>query len=481
MDTSTIRELRNVAVAKITTGLNVRTSAEPDADLVASVKANGILQPPTVTELVDGTYEIIFGHRRTNAAALAGLTHIDVLVVDGARAEELRLVEQIVENEQRLNLTDAERLHGYRQLELFSVSPADIAKRLGVKRSRVDQALAVANNDATSSAVAEFGIGMDDAALILDTTTDPDEIKALSQVASTNPARLSHELHAITTKRAYNQRAYELTAELTASGVRVLAPSAEWWGRPTETPDALPLADVGNPSNPAEPATVEDLPVASLVVRVAPVAQNIVGRGYLPWPTAQYFVVDLEEHGLQRRVRGFTTPERTPEEQAKYEAEEARRAERRATIDAAATVRREFTTSVLTRKNLPAVTELLAKWIAQEWELNPDLRSVLARLGHPGLSFAELPKKAAELAGQTKHAERLVLAMIIDSYESVLTLEPAFIDDDEMRAMELLYLTTLETWGYGLSAVEQEALDYIAATAADSGGEDADDEGEGDE
>ncbi len=64
-----------------------RTSAPPamDEQLVASIRAVGIIQPPCVTANGDGLM-IVVGNRRVKAAIAAELPAIDVLVCDADEA-----------------------------------------------------------------------------------------------------------------------------------------------------------------------------------------------------------------------------------------------------------------------------------------------------------------------------------------------------------------------------------------------------------
>src|SRR5271154_4394046 len=71
-----------------------RTPAPPamDEQLVASINAVGIIQPPCVTAKDDGLM-IVVGNRRVKAAIQADLPLIDVLVCDaGESADAMRAV-----------------------------------------------------------------------------------------------------------------------------------------------------------------------------------------------------------------------------------------------------------------------------------------------------------------------------------------------------------------------------------------------------
>jgi ParB family chromosome partitioning protein len=60
-------------------------------DMVRSVRELGVLQPVIVRPL-DGTYEILSGHNRVNAAKLAGLTEVPVIIKTGLSDEEAKLI-----------------------------------------------------------------------------------------------------------------------------------------------------------------------------------------------------------------------------------------------------------------------------------------------------------------------------------------------------------------------------------------------------
>ena len=65
--------------------------AEELAELAASLKTHGVLQPIVVTVRTDGGYELIAGERRLRAAKLAGLATVPVIVRDGDHSERTKL------------------------------------------------------------------------------------------------------------------------------------------------------------------------------------------------------------------------------------------------------------------------------------------------------------------------------------------------------------------------------------------------------
>lgn len=105
------------------------------ADLAASLKANGLIQPIIVRQTGD-QYELIAGERRLRAARLAGLTQVPAVVreVDPYTQAQLALVENI----QREDLNPIDRASAYQTLMVqLGLTQAELAQRLGEQRSSV--------------------------------------------------------------------------------------------------------------------------------------------------------------------------------------------------------------------------------------------------------------------------------------------------------------------------------------------------------
>jgi ParB family transcriptional regulator, chromosome partitioning protein len=120
-----------------------RSSMHPEEleELTASVKEHGVLQPLIVTPgKAEGQYILIAGERRLQAARLAGLKIVPVLVRQATDQQRLELA--IIENVQRADLSALEEAEAYRQLaEDFALSHEDIAVRVGKSRVAVTNTL----------------------------------------------------------------------------------------------------------------------------------------------------------------------------------------------------------------------------------------------------------------------------------------------------------------------------------------------------
>ena len=105
------------------------------AELAASLKSTGLIQPIIVRQVPDG-YQLIAGERRWRAAKLAGLTSIPAIVreVDSFAQAQMALVENI----QREDLNPFDRAESYRALMTqLGLTQAELAGRLGEERSSV--------------------------------------------------------------------------------------------------------------------------------------------------------------------------------------------------------------------------------------------------------------------------------------------------------------------------------------------------------
>lgn len=106
------------------------------AELSDSIREHGVLQPPIVTPLPDGTYELIAGERRLQAAKLAGLTEIPVVIREAGERQKLELA--IIENIQRHDLNPIEEAKAYARLsDEFDLTQEEVAKKMGKSRSAV--------------------------------------------------------------------------------------------------------------------------------------------------------------------------------------------------------------------------------------------------------------------------------------------------------------------------------------------------------
>ncbi len=106
-------------------------------DMVASIKANGVIVPIIARPIENGKYEILSGHNRTKAAKLAGLITVPAIIKNGISDEEAELYVTETNLLQRgfgeMKISEQARVLAVRYSEMFSEKKqAAIAEELGM-------------------------------------------------------------------------------------------------------------------------------------------------------------------------------------------------------------------------------------------------------------------------------------------------------------------------------------------------------------
>jgi len=121
--------------------LQPRQRMAPEAleELAASIREHGLIQPLIVSQVSDGEvqrYQLIAGERRLEAAKLAGLAKVAVVIREATPQEMLELA--LVENIQRADLNPLEQATAYRHLmDDFGLTQEQAAQRVGKSRVAV--------------------------------------------------------------------------------------------------------------------------------------------------------------------------------------------------------------------------------------------------------------------------------------------------------------------------------------------------------
>ncbi len=115
-----------------------RTHFEPEKlrELADSIREHGVIQPLIVTRDSEGSYRLIAGERRLQAARLAGLDTVPVVVREATDAQMLELA--LIENIQRADLNAVEEAMAYRRLiEEYGLTQEEAAQKVGKSRTAV--------------------------------------------------------------------------------------------------------------------------------------------------------------------------------------------------------------------------------------------------------------------------------------------------------------------------------------------------------
>jgi ParB family chromosome partitioning protein len=211
-------------------GENVRDNAALDSQFVASVREHGVLQPITAVR-TDTGIEVRDGQRRTLAAREAKLNTIPVYVLDGQAADDKtataeRIAHQIVTNDQRSALTDAQRVKGITQMLLAGISPAKVAKKLAVDRDTVTAAASVADSPAALTALEDGQLSLAEAAAMREFEDDEHAVDSLLAMAGTGA--FDHRVAQLRQDRIAEQARAKAETTYQQQGFMILTERPAW-------------------------------------------------------------------------------------------------------------------------------------------------------------------------------------------------------------------------------------------------------------
>ena len=114
------------------------------AELAASIREVGLLQPVVVRKIIPGHFELVMGERRWRAAQRAGLERIPAIVRETAEDDMLR--DALIENLHRQQLNPLEEAAAYQQLlDDFGTTHEELAGRVGRSRPHISNTLRLLN------------------------------------------------------------------------------------------------------------------------------------------------------------------------------------------------------------------------------------------------------------------------------------------------------------------------------------------------
>lgn len=154
------------------------------AELAASIKESGILQPIMVRRKGDGIFELIAGERRWRASKEAGLETIQAVVRNCSDQESLLIA--LVENIQRADLNPMETARAYsRMINEFGLTQDAIAQKVGRDRSSVANAVRLTQLHPEAQKLVENGtLSAGHAKVILGLESPEQQIQVSTMVAS---------------------------------------------------------------------------------------------------------------------------------------------------------------------------------------------------------------------------------------------------------------------------------------------------------
>lgn len=154
------------------------------AELTASLKQSGMLQPILVRRKGDGMYELISGERRWRAAKEAGLETIQAVIRNCGDEESVILA--LVENLQRADLNPMEMARAYhRMMNEFGLTQDIIAQRISCERSSIANVVRLMNLPSEIQQLIETNqLSMGHAKVILGLPSQNEQIRVSQLVVS---------------------------------------------------------------------------------------------------------------------------------------------------------------------------------------------------------------------------------------------------------------------------------------------------------
>lgn len=451
-------EIREVAPGDLIVAANVRREVALTKEFVASVKQHGVKVPVIVQEGLTGL-EVVDGQRRTLAAVEAGLSVIPVMVQTPVADDGARIVEQLVVNEHRSGLTNADQVEAIRDLALFGMSATAIARKVGEKKTTVDVALKVAEAPAAVGLMRDHQVSLESAALLAEVAAVDEEYAAELTDRLTHGYTIEYSVEQWRRGQMQKVKREEIAA---TSGVELI--DAPTWEDDDPRPIERLYVDEPMKQRLSEVPEKEMRKLAGDGLCGYPIwewagNERVVGVGYAVrgWRDRGLF-------GHAVKAGSSSSKPATPEEAEALKAERRAARERSKAWAIATESRLVFLQGVLQRKTLPHGWEVeVAHHVCRSssnvnWNV---AKSLLQVEGIEGEYTGYLTLRRL-LSENPTRAAHVALAVVLAEREGGRDFDRKGWQTEGVAD----YLRTLAGWGYQLTDVEREVVDSKEAKAA---------------
>lgn len=442
---------------------NIRRDVKVDKPFWSSIKQDGVLIPIVVEALAEGAYRVVDGQRRTLAAIDGGLTEIPAFVVDSLKDDATRVMRQLVVNDHREQISDADRLAAWESLFDMDVSADAIARKTKAPKAQVEAARRVVASDTAKALVVDEAMPLDVAAELVEFDDDPALVEQLTNAWRRWPDGFAHDVARARAARVAEAKRAEVVEQLKALGYTVLDDNPSWSDK-----SAGIYVDADEVYT-DDKLTKRAFTDADIEKGLPADTRGLVYEVRRHWTDGDFSYAGHAvihrplEHGYDVHTTGSTpTSEEPVDDEAAKEARRAVLANNKS-WPIATEVRRTWIGHLLQRKQLPAGVDLFAaNAIAKQhvWSYGDehlDVAVTLAALTKPTDHANPSETLRHHLTQNPNLAPRIVLAAAIARTEGELNAKDSWRHNSQAGLAR--YLTALAAWGYGLSELEQQIVD----------------------
>jgi ParB family chromosome partitioning protein len=429
-------------------GANVRNEVELGDAFLETLREGGVKIPIVAYESPDGLV-VVDGQRRTLGAVKVELEEVPVYIAE-TPTEAARIVDQVIANEQRMDLTEGDAIAAVQQLALFDVAVPAIVASTGLPEKFVGRAVKVGASAAAKKAMAEHQLSFDYAVMIAAFDEHPEEQAELMKIAAQGREwqvrDRASELLAARAKATIRE-------ELEAAGVKVLKEAPSYDSNDPKTLERVFL-DKAMKKPLSELTHEKVVELAGDGLRGFPTREWVDGD-YV-W-VAGYAIAGWADRGLFGRIYdyGRSSAEKTPEEAARLKEERRKARENTKAWVEASVPRIQFLQALVAKKTMPKGWEPLvaARMLHNAGSFSTtQLKMILTILKLEGskdtYSLRAIIQK--ELAAQPTRAAQIMLAVELGCVEGAQDFDRKGWSFSSTKA----YLRQLESWSFTLSDVE---------------------------
>jgi len=460
-----------VALSDFIVDSNIRKNNKVPAGFQKSVKQHGVLTAVDGYYL-DGHWHLQDGQLRYLASLDAGHFDIPVLVGDPALSDADRVARQIILNEQRTKLTDADLTGAHQTLFDLGVSADQIARRTNAPKKLVDQTLAIAGSTIATEHLQAGTVTLEHAATIAEFDDDAEASARLVWLAINEPNRFPHHAAQLQAERQRAAERAALVTKLTEAGVTIITEPAY-----ADRYSIIEIDQLFTDAALTNPLSTDSTKVDGAEGRRglrAYVYEDHDGDSDTAWYPV-YCIEGWSEDGLYAGPENYESTELPKETPAK---EKPTTSTDPTPEEVIATAQRRAV--IANNKAWPLAKDVRRTWIIEQLLVTPKLPTTVQLMiaykqtslvphesygsgVHHALEWLDAPKgkysqrdAGKYLALAAGNAERLNLAIALASVEDTFGAKDSWRRDPEKIAR---YLDLLQRWGYGLSDLEQTIVD----------------------